>query len=62
MPETAYEIGINEAKIIQHHLKKAAIGRRLPSDKEIEDKEAAALAVVEKVQAVCAIFLFTGLW
>ncbi|KAH0605135.1 uncharacterized protein H6S33_005117 [Morchella sextelata] len=52
VPETAYEIGINEAKIIQHHLKKAAIGRRLPSDKEIEEKEAAALAVVEKVQTL----------
>ncbi|KAH8149043.1 uncharacterized protein LAJ45_07019 [Morchella importuna] len=52
VPETAYEIGINEAKIIQSHLKKAAIGRRLPSDKEIEEKEAAALAVVEKVQTL----------
>lgn len=52
VPETAYEIGITEAKIIQQHLKKAAIGRRLPSDKEIEEKEAAALAVVEKVQTL----------
>ncbi|RPB12888.1 hypothetical protein P167DRAFT_535609, partial [Morchella conica CCBAS932] len=59
VPETAYEIGINEAKIIQSHLKKAAIGRRLPSDKEIEEKEAAALAVVEKVQTVCFILPFT---
>lgn len=52
VPETAYDIGISEAKIIQQHLKKAAIGRRLPSDKEIEEKEAAAIAVVEKVQTV----------
>ncbi|KAL0633534.1 hypothetical protein Q9L58_007566 [Maublancomyces gigas] len=52
VPETAYDIGISEAKIIQQHLKKAAIGRRLPSDKEIEEKEAAAIAVVEKVQTL----------
>lgn len=52
VPETAYDIGISEAKIIQQHLKKAAIGRRLPSDKEIEEKEAAAIAAVEKVQTV----------
>lgn len=52
VPETAYDIGISEAKIIQQHLKKAAIGRRLPSDKEIEEKETAAIAAVEKVQTV----------
>lgn len=68
VPETAYDIGISEAKIIQQHLKKAAIGRRLPSDKEIEEKEAAAIAAVEKVQTVglppdpkqtCILILFS---
>lgn len=61
VPENAYDIGINEAKIIQHHLKKAAIGRRLPSDKEIEEKEAAAIAAVEKVQTVGCFIPIPGL-
>lgn len=62
VPENAYDIGINEAKIIQHHLKKAAIGRRLPSDKEIEEKEAAAIAVVEKVQTVRRLSVLGFCW
>ncbi|RPA90768.1 hypothetical protein L873DRAFT_1782183 [Choiromyces venosus 120613-1] len=52
VPDKAYEVGITEAKLIQANIKKETIGKRLPSDKEIEEKKTAMLAEVEKVERV----------
>ncbi|KAG0125760.1 GLUT4 regulating protein TUG-domain-containing protein [Tuber indicum] len=52
VPDKAYEVGITEAKLIQANIKKETIGKRLPSDREIEERKAAALAEAEKVERV----------
>ncbi|PUU75313.1 GLUT4 regulating protein TUG-domain-containing protein [Tuber borchii] len=52
VPDKAYEVGITEAKLIQANIKKETIGKRLPSDREIEEKKAAVLAEAEKVERV----------
>lgn len=55
VPDKAYEIGITEAKLIHANIKKETIGKRLPSDREIEEKKAAILAEAEKVERVYAM-------
>ncbi|CUS13789.1 unnamed protein product [Tuber aestivum] len=52
VPDKAYEVGITEAKLIQANIKKETIGKRLPSDREIEERKAAMLAEAEKVERV----------
>ncbi|PWW76245.1 hypothetical protein C7212DRAFT_352290 [Tuber magnatum] len=52
IPDKAYEVGITEAKRIQANIKKETIGKRLPSDREIQERKAAMLAEAEKVERV----------
>jgi len=52
IPDSDYEVGINELKRIKENYHKEAQPRRLLSDREIEEKEASARAQMESINSV----------
>jgi tether containing UBX domain for GLUT4 len=52
IPDSDYEVGINELKRIKENYHKEAQPKRLLSDKEIEEKEASARAQMESINSV----------
>ncbi|KAI5779500.1 GLUT4 regulating protein TUG-domain-containing protein [Geopyxis carbonaria] len=52
VPDSVYEVGINQVKKMKEIYAKEGLPVRLPSDKEIEEKEAVLKQEMEKIQTI----------